>query len=155
MAPAVRFRYLLRVAVKSVSTQETAELLEQGAVFVDVRSEPEFEAGHVPGSINVPLLHMGAAGLVPNPEFMDVMQRAFGKQEKLVMGCRSGQRSLRAAEMLVSAGYSDVANLMTGFEGTRDAFGRMLPGWRLESRPVETGATEGARYADAKQRSPR
>jgi rhodanese-related sulfurtransferase len=142
------------VSVKSVTPQQAAELLEQGAVYVDVRSQPEFEAGHVPGSFNVPLLDAGPFGLVPNPEFMTVMQSAFGRGERLIIGCRSGQRSLRAAELLVSAGYEDVANLSTGFEGARDAFGRMLPGWRLENRPVETGPTPGLCYADARKRKP-
>jgi len=142
------------VSVKSVSPEEAAELLKQGAIYVDVRSQPEFEAGHVPGSFNVPLLDMGAAGLVPNPDFMAVMTSAFGKSEQLIMGCRSGQRSLRAAEMLVAAGYGDVANLFTGWEGTRDHFGRMSPGWRPLGLPVETGAPPGQRYADAKERKP-
>lgn len=122
---------------------------------MDVRSEPEFEAGHPPGAYNVPLLHAGPAGLVPNPEFMDAMSRAFGKNEKLVMGCRSGQRSLRAAEMLLQAGYSDVANLFTGYEGSRDHFGRLTPGWRPAGLPIETGKTPGYCYADAKTREPR
>jgi len=143
------------VSVKSVSPQETRALLEAGAVYVDVRSEPEFEAGHPPGSFNVPLLHAGGAGMVPNPEFLEVMQRCFGKNEKLVMGCRSGQRSLRAAEMLVQAGYTDVANLFTGWEGSRDAFGRMTPGWRAEGLPVELGKPAGQCYEDAKTREPR
>ena len=143
------------MTVKSVSPQETQALLEAGAVYVDVRSEPEFEAGHAPGSFNVPLLHAGGAGMVPNPEFLEVMQRCFGKNEQLVMGCRSGQRSLCAAEMLIQVGYTDVSNLFTGWEGTRDAFGRMTPGWRAEGLPVELGKPDGLRYEDAKTREPR
>lgn len=141
--------------VKSVTPEEASELMKQGAVYVDVRSEPEFEAGHVPGSFNVPLLHMGPAGMVPNPEFLDVMKRAFGSGEKLVMGCRSGQRSLRAADMLVQSGYADVANLTTGYEGTRDAFGRPIPGWRARGLPTEPGLPDGFKYADAKLRHPK
>jgi rhodanese-related sulfurtransferase len=141
--------------VKSVSPEEAQELMSQGAVYVDVRSEPEFEAGHAPGSFNVPLLHMGPGGMVPNPEFLEVMQRAFGKNEKLIMGCRSGQRSLRAADMLLAAGFDDVANLTTGWEGTRDAFGRIVPGWRPLGLPAEMGATDGSKYEDAKRRTPK
>lgn len=143
------------MSVKDASNEETASALEQGAVFVDVRSEPEFEAGHVPGSFNVPLLHMGPGGLTPNPEFLEVMQRAFGKNEKLIMGCRSGQRSMRAGQMLVAAGYTDVSNQTTGWEGTRDAFGRPLSGWRASGLPVETGKPAGQGYEDAKKRQPR
>ncbi|MBK7584294.1 MAG: rhodanese-like domain-containing protein [Myxococcales bacterium] len=142
------------MSVKSVSPQETQTLLAEGAVYVDVRSEPEFDAGHPPGALNVPLLHAGPAGMLPNPEFLAVMQQCFGKHEKLVMGCRSGQRSMRAAEMLLGAGFTDVANLTTGWEGSRDAFGRASPGWRAQGLPVELGKPEGQRYDDAKQRKP-
>lgn len=141
--------------VKAVSPEEARELLGQGAVFVDVRSEQEFEAGHAPGAFNVPLLHLGPGGMTPNLEFLEVMQRAFGKSERLIMGCRSGQRSLRAADMLIQAGYSDVANLTSGWEGTRDAFGRPVPGWRAKGYPAELGLTDGFKYADAKNRTPK
>jgi rhodanese-related sulfurtransferase len=141
--------------VKAVSPEEARELLSQGAVYVDVRSEQEFEAGHAPGAFNVPLLHLGPGGMTPNPEFLEVMQRAFGKNEQLIMGCRSGQRSLRAADMLIQAGYGDVANLTSGWEGTRDAFGRPIPGWRAKGFPSEQGPTDGFKYADAKNRTPK
>jgi rhodanese-related sulfurtransferase len=140
--------------VKRVSPEETVKLMEEGHVYVDVRSVPEFEAGHVPGSLNVPLNHAGPGGMVPNPEFLDVMTRAFGKDEKLVMGCRSGNRSQRAAEMLVAAGYTTVSNLLTGFDATRDEFGRVVPGWSRVGLPVETGNPSGQRYEDVKERKP-
>ena len=141
--------------VKRISLEETAELLKRGAIYVDVRSEPEYEAGHVFGSLNVSFLHRDPSGMVPNPEFLEVMQNAFGKSEKLVMGCRSGNRSQRAAEMLISAGYSDISNLTTGFEATRDAFGRTLPGWKNLGLPVEIGKPGGQAYADVKTRAPK
>ena len=120
-----------------------------------MRSEPEFEAGHPLGSFNVPLLHMGPAGLVPNPEFLSVMQQAFGRGEKLIMGCRSGQRSYRAAEMLLDAGYTDVSNLLPGFEGTTRRLWPARPGLALESAPVELGRPTGTEMRHAKQRKAR
>ncbi|MCB9578904.1 MAG: rhodanese-like domain-containing protein [Polyangiaceae bacterium] len=140
--------------IKGVTPHEVVEMLKDGYVYVDVRSQPEFEAGHVPGSLNVPLLHMGPAGMTPNPEFMDVMQRCFGKDEKLIIGCRSGGRSRRAAEMLLSVGYDDVADLLPGWEGTRDHFGRATPGYSKLGLPIEHGAPEGQRYDDVKNRKP-
>ena len=142
--------------VKSVSPEQTAELLKEGAVYVDVRTEQEYEAGHVPGSLNVPWKQLGPGGsMLQNPEFLDVMQKCFGKNEKLIMGCRSGNRSLSAGQQLVSAGYADVSNLTTGFEATRDAFGRVIPGWRHVGLPVETGKPAGQSYQDVKSRTPR
>ena len=140
--------------IKRVSPEAAQRLLEEGYVYVDVRSEPEFEEGHVPAALNVPLLHRGPAGLEPNPDFLDVMQSAFGKTEGIVVGCRSGSRSLQAARTLVGAGYEHIVDLRTGWEGSRDAFGRREPGWLAKGFPAETGAPDGKKYEDVKNRTP-
>ena len=140
--------------IRKVTPEEAAELIEAGYVYLDVRSEPEFEQGHVPGAFNVPLMHFGPGGLTPNGEFMQVVESAFGKNEKLVVGCRSGGRSQRAVQLLAAAGYSDLVDLPAGWEGARDPFGRMTPGWSKKGLPVETGKPTGQRYEDVKQRKP-
>lgn len=139
---------------KSVSVEEAKKLLEEGYVYVDVRSEQEFEASHVPGALNVPLNHRGPQGMVPNPDFMNVMQAAFGKDEKLVVGCKSGGRSRRAVGLLEQAGFTNVVEMGAGMDGGRDAFGRSLKGWVQEGLATEAGNPEGQRYDDVKQRSP-
>jgi rhodanese-related sulfurtransferase len=143
------------VATRSVTPEEAAALLAQGYVYVDVRSEPEFEAGHVPGALNVPISHQGPTGMTPNPEFLAVMQQAFGKGEQLVVGCKAGGRSKKAVEQLAQAGFSELSDMSAGWDGARDAFGRVVPGWSKLNLPVETGKTPGQSYSDVKQRSPR
>jgi rhodanese-related sulfurtransferase len=140
------------VAIRSVSPEEAAALLADGYVYVDVRSEPEFEAGHVPGALNVPLLHQGAGGMTPNPEFLAVMQQAFAPTEKLVVGCKAGGRSKKAADQLAQAGFSELTEMSAGWDGSRDAFGRAVPGWSKKDLPVEQGKPAGQAYADVKQR---
>jgi rhodanese-related sulfurtransferase len=103
----------------------------------------------------VPILHQGPMGMTPKQEFLQVMQRAFDKEEKLVVGCKSGARSLRAAEVLAQAGYRHLYNLGAGFSGSRDAFGRPLAGWAASGLPVENGAPEGHGYAAVKERPSR
>jgi rhodanese-related sulfurtransferase len=139
---------------RRVTPEEAQELIAEGYIYVDVRSIPEFEQGHVPGALNVPLLHSAAGGMQENPEFLSVMERAFNKSEKLLLGCRSGARSLRAAKALCSAGFENVAELLTGWEGSRDAFGRPQPGWSKKGLPVETGNPEGQDYDAVRQRTP-
>lgn len=141
--------------IRSVTPEEAAALLAEGYVYVDVRSEPEFEAGHVPGALNVPLLHQGPGGMTANPEFLSVMQQAFGAGEKLVVGCKAGGRSKKAADQLAQAGFTELTDMSAGWDGSRDAFGRAVPGWSKKSLPVEQGKTPGQTYADVKQRSPR
>jgi rhodanese-related sulfurtransferase len=138
--------------IKGVTPDEAQQMLQEGWLYVDVRSEPEFERGHPPGALNVPLLHAGPGGMLPNPEFLQVMQSAFATHEKLLLGCRSGVRSRRAAEMLAEHGYRDLADLVTGWEGTRDDFGRPVPGWGPCGLPAENGLPVGQRYQDVKQR---
>jgi len=138
-----------------VSPEEAQTLVAEGYVYVDVRTELEFEQGHAPGALNVPVMLQGPTGMVPNPDFPDVMQAAFGRGEPLLLGCRSGVRSMKAAQQLVGLGYTNLRELRTGWEGTRDAFGRLEPGWGKKGLPVELGAPAGQSYQDVKQRTPR
>jgi rhodanese-related sulfurtransferase len=138
---------------RRVLPEEAEKLIAEGYTYVDVRSVPEFEQGHVPGALNVPLLHSAAGGMQENPDFMSVMEGAFDKSEKLLLGCRSGNRSLRAAKMLSIAGFENLTELLTGWEGSRDAFGRPQPGWSKKGLPVETGNPEGQSYDSVRQRA--
>ncbi len=140
--------------IKSATPEEAAALLAEGYVYVDVRSEPEFEAGHVPGALNVPLLNQGPGGMIANPDFLSVMQQAFGKGEKLVVGCKAGGRSKKAADALSQAGFEELVDMSAGWDGSRDAFGRAVPGWSKKELPVEQGKPAGQAYADVKDRKP-
>ena len=134
--------------MKRISPDEARELIDkQGYVYVDVRSIPEFEAGHPTGAYNVPLLHMGSMGMSTNPQFMAVMQACFPKDARLVVGCQMGGRSLQAATLLTGAGYVDVVDQRAGFEG-----GRMEPGWRPCGLPVSAQAEPGHTWAELKEK---
>ena len=142
------------MAVKRVSPAEARELIDkQGYVYVDVRSVPEFAAGHPTGAYNVPLMNMGPGGMAPNPDFLAVMG-SFAKDAKLVVGCKAGGRSARAAAMLESAGYTNVIDQRAGFEGAPDpATGRLSePGWRPAGLPVATEAVPDRTYEALKAR---
>jgi rhodanese-related sulfurtransferase len=129
-----------------VSPEEAQHLLRHGYTYVDVRSEPEFVMGHVPGAYNVPLQRVEGDRLVDNPEFADVIQRLFRTTDPLLIGCRSGGRSHVALERLREVGFIDLRELERGFHGARDAFGRRLPGWVQAGFPVEAGDGENRSY---------
>jgi rhodanese-related sulfurtransferase len=140
--------------IKRVSPQEALELTKTGWAYVDVRSEQEFADGHPVGAFNVPLAHMSGGGMSPNPEFLGVMEKAFGKEAKIVVGCKTGGRSLRAAQALVGAGFTSVVDQRAGWDGARDAFGQVSEvGWSRAGLPAETGATSGRAYADVKAKA--
>jgi rhodanese-related sulfurtransferase len=132
---------------------EAQEVLasDPAAVYLDVRTEAEFEAGHPAGARNVPVMQFDPATRQPraNPDFVAVVQRHFPPTTKLLVGCQSGVRSLRACQLLGEAGYIDVTNIEGGFGGARDQNGRVVvAGWRDAGLPIETGQTPGGSYAD-------
>jgi len=121
----------------------------EGYVYVDVRSVPEFEQGHPDGAYNVPLMHMGPGGMDPNEAFVQALAAAFSKDQKMIVGCKSGRRSLRAAEVLTAAGFTHVIDQCGGYGGARGAFGQVTqPGWQTEGLPTSTEAASGRSWSD-------
>ena len=126
-----------------VSPDEALELMRtEGYAYVDVRSVPEFEAGHPEGAYNVPLLDMGPTGMTPNPAFLEVVKAHFAPDAKLVLGCKAGGRSLQAATQLLAAGYQNVVDQRAGFDGHGE------PGWAPKGLPVSRAAAPGRAYAE-------
>jgi rhodanese-related sulfurtransferase len=135
------------MTLKRVSPEEARDLMEkEGYLYVDVRSVPEFEAGHPAGAFNVPLLHQSPRGMTPNPDFLAVMEKNFPKDAKLVVGCKAGGRSLEAASLLLSKGYRSVIDQRAGFQGTVDPQGRPEAGWAPKGLPTSREAGEGHTY---------
>jgi rhodanese-related sulfurtransferase len=129
--------------MKRISARDAKGLMDQGWTYLDVRSQPEFDRGHPAGAVNIPLMHAAPGGMTPNPDFMRVVEAVFAKDAKLVVGCQSGGRSLRAAQLIEAAGYPQVVDQSGGFGGARDPVGRVVsPGWASENLPVETGPGE-------------
>lgn len=135
---------------KRVPPAEAKRLMDdEGWVYVDVRSEPEFDAGHPAGAYNVPISRAtGPEGaLQPNPDFLRVMEATFPKDTKIVLGCRSGGRSLKALGLLEEHGFTSLVDQRAGFHGPTDAFGqRTEDGWGPAGLPAATTAEPGRDY---------
>ena len=133
------------MSIDRVSPDEAQRLMsEEGYTYLDVRSVPEFEAGHPTGAYNVPLLDMGPRGMAANPDFLAVVEKTFPRESKLVIGCKSGGRSLQAADLLAKAGYLSVIDQRSGFDGNQEL------GWRPRGLPVSTDAESGRSYQELK-----
>jgi rhodanese-related sulfurtransferase len=147
------------MAFENLSVREAHAKQHGGYTYVDVRSIPEFEAGHPAEAVNVPLLHRDqrTGQMMPNREFLDVMRANFSADARLLIGCRAGGRSAQAAHTLVLAGFDDVANVLGGFEGARDPMTGAVhaEGWIQAALPVETGRAEGRGYEDLRARMAR
>ena len=131
--------------IRVVAPADAFALIEkEGYRYLDVRTVEEFAAGHPEGAVNIPIVH---AGMVPNHEFLEVAQTVFAVDEKIVLGCRSGVRSMRAAEVLASAGYANVCNMDGGFHGRFDPMGSVVQaGWLSEGLPVSNEVKHGTSY---------
>src|SRR5262249_33800628 len=116
------------MAIRQVTPAEAARELAATphAVYLDVRTVEEFEAGQPAGARNVAvLLRDPASGRPrPNPEFLAVVQRHLPPATPLLVGCQSGMRSQHACELLADAGYTDLAHPRGGLRGSGDRAGR-------------------------------
>jgi rhodanese-related sulfurtransferase len=137
-----------------ISPREASEKLAQGWTYVDVRTTQEFEAGHPAGAVNVPILHAAPGGMTPNPDFLRVMSAVFAKDAKIIVGCKAGGRSMRAAQALSEAGFVNVLDQRAGWDGARNAFGQMTePGWSRTGLPVDQGAPGGRCWGDMQSKA--
>src|SRR5512143_629781 len=128
------------MTIRQVAPDEAHRLLsDEGYRYLDVRTEPEFADGHPATAVNVPVVFPDRATgqMAMNPDFLTVVEAHLPKDTKIVVGCLSGGRSQRAAEVLTQAGYSHVVNMQGGFGGARDQTGRMVvAGWAERGLPI-------------------
>ncbi len=138
------------MAVKQITPPQAQEILEKDStvLYLDVRTVPEFTAGHPQKAINVPVIFFDQARQpAPNPDFLAVVEANIAKDAQIIVGCQAGMRSQRAAEILTQAGYTIVSNMQGGFGGARDQTGRVVtPGWHESGLPVSTDNGEGVSY---------
>jgi arsenate reductase len=135
--------------IPQVTAEDAARILEKrpDAVYLDVRTEAEYRAGHPRGAFNVPVVFFDAAHRpVANPDFERIVAAKFPPETALLVGCQSGVRSQHAAEILASRGYGDVSNVAGGYGGSASE-----RGWRNSGLPIETGDSPGRAYDDLKK----
>lgn len=106
-------------AVPEIDVEELDRRRQAGAFVLDVRQADEYEAGHVPGAVLVPLDEIGPRqDLIPT-------------DQPLLVICKSGGRSLAAATALRQAGY-DATNVAGG-----------TIAWIEAGKPVAEGPAAG------------
>ena len=140
--------YLSAKDAYDVVTTERSKVL-----FVDVRTREEVQflgyAGDIDG--HVPLVELSPGGewdekgsklkLDPNPLFGATIaalasKKGLGKADKIVLMCRSGDRSARGVNLLADAGFTNVWSEIEGFEGDLSADGRRtVNGWKNAGLP--------------------
>lgn len=101
----------------SVSPGEAVQLINRGALVIDVRKSDDFARGHIVNARNVKLGEIQTSDkAVKKP-----------KNKALVTVCENGTDSAKAATALRSSGFENVVSLRSG-----------LAGWRAENLPLIT-----------------
>lgn len=145
------------MAIKQTTPADAHARLQasESIVYLDVRTEPEFERGHAPNALNVPVVFLDPGTPArPNPDFVAVVSKVLRPEQEILVGCQVGGRSQKACEILAQAGFTNLANIQGGFGGMRDRGGNVVAkGWLDSGLPVETGQPTGRSYADLKAKN--
>ena len=106
---------------QAVGPSDAVRLLNKGAVVIDLRSQAEFDAGHIIDARHLPLEDLAKAG--------ETLKRY--RDKVVITCCESGTRAAASARELGAQGFTQVVNLRGG-----------LQAWRAESLPLvrEQGA---------------
>jgi len=119
-----------------VTPQQAWAWVQAGeAVLVDVRTDAERAwVGSVPGA--VPVAWVQWPGMQPNAAFDEQLRAAVPTGSKAVLLCRSGVRSVAAAQRATELGI-EAWNVLEGFEGNPDSNGQRghINGWRFHGLP--------------------
>lgn len=113
-----------------------ALVASEGVLLIDVRTAEERKfVGYVPGSVHVAWAN--GTSLTRNPRFVRELEAKVDKNAVVLLLCRSGNRSALAAEAAAKAGFTQVYNVLEGFEGNLNADHQRgdLDGWRHAGLP--------------------
>lgn len=102
------------VRMSATEFEEAAD--RPGVVVLDVRTPEEFAEGHLPGAVNLDVSDPGFA------EGLDELDR----DATYAVYCRTGSRSLAAAQAMREAGFDDVFDLEGGIEAWQTHGGRIV-----------------------------
>lgn len=133
--------------ITTLSPLKAYELLQHNpqAKLIDIRSSMEYLfVGHPVGAVHIPWIDDPDWSL--NPDFVSDTKKLVNKENDkhpldspLIIICRSGVRTLQAADVLIEAGFTQIIHIDEGFEGDRDDdFHRSsMGGWRYHGLPWE------------------
>lgn len=101
------FGILGRLGIRQITPRELDQ--KKGMLLLDVRSTGEYEQGHIPGAVHVPMAEIG-----------DKVKK-LKKDKEVVVYCRSGNQSIWAIKRLMGMGYKNLYNLKGGYNAWKRA----------------------------------
>jgi molybdopterin/thiamine biosynthesis adenylyltransferase/rhodanese-related sulfurtransferase len=108
------------MAIREIDVHAAQQAKAAGSTLIDVREQVEWDAGHIPGAVFIPL------GLLDREIAVTVPDKAT----EIILQCRSGARSGRGTELLQQLGYTNVVNMAGG-----------ILAWDAAGLPIDAPAT--------------
>lgn len=90
------------VSYNTIDIEDIENYVQEGYIVADVREIDEYESGHIPGAINAPLSKLQSGDF-----------SALDPDDKYIIICRSGNRSVTASNILTQEGFH-VVNVSEG-----------------------------------------
>lgn len=84
--------------IKISAVQAKEEMKDSNTIVLDVRSQEEYNNGHIENSILIPIDNLED----------DAETKLINKDQKILIYCRSGNRSEKAADLLLQMGYTNI-----------------------------------------------
>lgn len=108
---------------ENVDAAGAQKAIEAGAQVVDVRTAGEFQMGHIPGAINVPV------------DVLESQAASWDKNATYVVYCATGERSKTAMEIMQALGFANLKHLAAGIVSWP---GELEQGGSTSSQKIET-----------------
>lgn len=99
--------YTAKAEVENIDVNQASKYISSGEyILVDVRQAGEFASGHIKGAVNIDYY---------DDNFSTIFEKQFpDKNKTYILYCRSGARSMYAADMLQKLGYKNLKNMQGG-----------------------------------------
>ncbi|CBI17360.3 hypothetical protein VitviT2T_005688 [Vitis vinifera] len=107
----------------SADAHEAKDLIASGYRYLDVRMVEDFNKGHVDveSVFNIAYFIMTPEGRVKNPQFLEQVLSVCSKEDGLIVGCGTGDRSRLATVDLLNADFKHVRNMGGGYRSWHEA----------------------------------
>jgi rhodanese-related sulfurtransferase len=93
--------YLSRLGIRQITVKQLDAM--KGITLLDVSTSKEYQQGHIPGSLHIPLEEIGSRA------------KKLKKDKDIIVYCRSGNRSIWAIKRLMGMGFKNLSNLRGGY----------------------------------------
>jgi len=109
--------------ISNVDAAGAQTAIDAGAQIIDVRTAGEFQMGHIPGAVNVPVDQLQTAAA------------SWDKEATYVVYCATGSRSATAVEIMRGLGFKNIAHLSAGIQSWS---GKLDTGAQSSNQTIQT-----------------